>query len=177
MRVYLKKNRNAPRPSELVIPAIADQLRYMSSFDVLAYVPRNATFAASDTTGLPLMGHFALLRDSLLNVLHLGLNDDILDNAEPLSRISHLEASFNETSNKFRRFLITHYSVVRGSMLVIAGVINRDIGVWESDLSTLVRDKYSGTMPPGVGTAIEKFPLPAWEGMTDFLDGGKCCWS
>ena len=94
------------------------------------------------------MDRFALLRDSLLAVLRLGLNDEVPGNAEPLNRISHLEASFNEISNKFRRFLISHYSVVRGRMLVLAGVINRDIGVWESGLSTFVRDKYSGTMSP-----------------------------
>ena len=58
------------------------------------------------------------------------------------STISHLEPLFNEISNKFRRFFITHYSVVRARMLVLASVINRDIGVRESDLSTFVRDKY-----------------------------------
>ena len=61
--------------------------------------------------------------------------------------------------------LITHYSVVRGRMLILAGVINRDIGVWENSLSTFVRDKYSGTMPPRASTVIE---IPAWKGITDF---------
>ena len=55
-------------------------------------------------------------------------------------------------------------------MLVLAVVINREIGVWESDLSTFVRDKYSGTMPPGVSSVIEMFPLPAWKGITDFVN-------
>ena len=64
--------------------------------------------------------------------------------------ISHIEASFNEISNKFRRFLIMHYNVGRGRMLVLAGVINRDIGVWKSDLSTVVGKKYSGTIPRDV---------------------------
>ena len=58
-------------------------------------------------------------------------------------------------------------------MVVLAGVINCDIGVWESDLSTLVRDEFSGTMPPGAGTVIEMFPLSAWKGMTDFVSGGR----
>ena len=107
------------------------------------------------------MDRFALLRDSLLTVLSLGLNDEVPEDAESLNRISHHKASFNEISNTFSRFLITHYSAVRGRMLVLAGVINRDIGVWESDLSTFVRDKYSGTMPPGASTGIEMFPLPA----------------
>ena len=57
-------------------------------------------------------------------------------------------------------------------MVVLAGVINGDIGVWESDLSTFVRDKYSGTMPPGA--IIEMSPLPAWNEMTDFISGGEC---
>ena len=118
---------SAVRERVFVTPAISDQLRYMSSFDVLAYMPRDATFAASDMTVLPVMDRFALLRDSLLTVLRLGLNDDASENAEPLNRISHLEASFNEISNKFRRLLITHHSAVQGSMLVLAGVINRDI--------------------------------------------------
>ena len=97
----------------------------------------------------------------------------IPEDAEPLNRISHHKASFNEISNKFSRFRITHYSVVRGRMLVLAGVINRDIGVWESDLSTFVRDTYSGTMPPGASTVIEVFPLPDWKGMTYFINGGR----
>ena len=96
----------------------------------------------SNMTVLPLMNRFALLRDSTLTVLCLGLNDGVPKDAEPLNRISPLlEASFNEISNTFHRFRITYYSVVRGRML-LAGVINRDIGVWESDLSTFVRDKY-----------------------------------
>ena len=162
----------ALRESLCVTPAISDQLRYMSSFDVLASVPRDATFAASDMTVLPLMDRFALLRDSLLTVLRLGLNDDVPEDAEPLNPISHLEASFNEILNKFRRFLITHYSVARGRMLVLAGVINRDNGLWESDLSALVRDKYERTMPPGASTAIKIFSLPTWKGMTNFVSGG-----
>ena len=47
---------------------------YMSSFDVLAYVPRDATFAASDMTALPPMDRFVFFRDSLMTVLRLGLN-------------------------------------------------------------------------------------------------------
>ena len=38
--------------------------------------------------------------------------------------------------------------------------------------ATLVRDKYSGTMPPGVSSVIEMFPLPSWKGITDFVNGG-----
>ena len=143
---------SALRESVHVAPVIADQLRYMSSFDVLTYVPRVAIFGASDMTALPLADHFALLRDSLLTVVHLGLNGDVPEDAESLNRIYHLDASFNDISNKFRRFLIAHHSVVHGRMLVLAGAVNRDIGVWESDLSKFVRDKYSGTMPPGAGT-------------------------
>ena len=60
----------------------------------------------------------------------------------PSNRIYHLEASSKNISNNFRSFLITHYSVVRGRMLVLAVVNNHDIGVWESDLSTFVLDKY-----------------------------------
>ena len=143
----------------------------MSSFDVLAYVPRDATFAALDMTALPLMDHFALLRNYLLTVLRLGLNDEVPEDAEPLNRVSRLEASFKEISNKFRRFLITHYGVVRGRILVLADVINRDIGVWESELSTFVRHKYSETMPPGASTVIDMFPPPTWKGMADFVNG------
>ena len=58
-------------------------------------------------------------------------------------------------------------------MLVLAGVTNRDIGVWESGLSTFVRDKCSATMPPGVGAVIEMFPIPVWKGMTDFVNRQK----
>ena len=166
---------SALRESVYVTPAIAHQLRYMSSFTVPAYVPHDAIFAASDMAALPLMDRFALLRDYLLTVLRLGLNDDVPKDAEPLDRVSHLVASFNEISNTFRRFLIAHYSVVRGRMRVVAGVINRDIGVWESDLSTLVRDKNSGATPPGASTVIEMFPLPARKGMTGLLTGGGCC--
>ena len=60
-------------------------------------------------------------------------------------------------------------------MLVLAGVINRDIDVWESDLSTFVRDKYSGIMPSGASTVIEIFPLPARKGMAGFVNGVGCC--
>ena len=54
-----------------------------------------------------------------------------------------------------------------------ADVINREIGVWKSDQSTSVRDKYSGTMPSGAGTVIEMFPLTAWKGMMVFVHGGR----
>ena len=37
---------------------------------------------------------------------------------------------------------------------------------------TLVRDKCPGTMPPGVSSVIEMFPLPAWKGITDFVTWG-----
>ena len=77
------------------VPAIVDQLQYMSSFNVLAYVPRDATFATSDKTALLFMDRFALLRYCLLIVLRLGLNDDVPKDAEPLNRISRLEISFN----------------------------------------------------------------------------------
>ena len=86
---------SALRESEYVTPTIADQLRFTSSFDVLAYVPRDAAFAASDMIALLIMDRFALLCNSLLTVLHLGLNYDVPENAEPLNCISHLEASFN----------------------------------------------------------------------------------
>ena len=122
-------------------------------------------------TVLTLIDLFALLFDPLLTVLLLGLNDDVPEDAEPLNRTHHLETSFNEISNKFRRFLITRYSVVRGRMLVLAGVINRNIGVWESDLYTFVRNKYSRTMSPGASTVIAMFPLLAWKGMTYFANG------
>ena len=175
--ISLAEVQSAIRESVYITPAIANQLRYMTSFDLFAYVPRDATFTASDMTALPPMDRFALLRDSLLTVLHLDLNNDVPEDAEPLNRISHLEASFNEISNKFRRFLTTYYSVVRGRMLVLAGAISRDIGVWESDLSTFVGVKYSGAMTPGASTVLEMFPLPAWKGMTDFVNMGGECWS
>ena len=148
----------------------------MGLFNVFAYVAHDATFAASDMTALLLMDHFALLRDSLLTVLRLGLNDEVLENTQPLNYISRLEASFNDISDKLSMFFITHYSVVRDRMLVHAGVINRDISVYESDLSKFVRDKYSGAMPPGAGTAIEMFPVPPpGEGRWIFLTRGECC--
>ena len=150
--ISVAEMRSALRESVYVAPVIADQLRYMSSFDVLTYVPREAIFAASDMTALPLTDHFALLRDSMITVVRLGLNDDVPEDAESLNCIFHLDASFNDISNKFRRFLVAHHSVIRGRMLVLAGAINRDIGVCESDLSKFVRDKYSGTMPRGAGT-------------------------
>ena len=143
-------------------------MRLMSSFDVLVYVPRDATFSASDMTAFPLTDRFALLRDSLLTVPRLGLNDDVPGNAEPLNSILHLKASFNEIPNKFRRFR----SVVRGRMLVLTGVTNRDIGVWKSNLSTFMRDRYSGAMPPGADTAIDMLPLPARKGMTGSVSSG-----
>ena len=87
------------------------------------------------------MDRAVLLRDSLLTVLYLGINDHVPEDMEPLNCISRLEASFNEISTKFCRFLITHYSIVHRRMIMIAGVINRDIGAWKSDLSTFVRDK------------------------------------
>ena len=133
----------------------------MRSFDVLAYLPRDATFTALDITSLPLMDHFALLCDVLLAVLCLGLNNDVPEDTETLNCISRLKASFNEISNKFRMFLFTRYWVIRGRMLVLAVVIQRDIGGWESDPTTLVRDKYSRTMPPGSSAVVEMFPLPA----------------
>ena len=136
--ISLADMQSALRESVYVTPATADQLRRMSSFDELEYVPRDAAFAASDMTALPLMNRFALLRDFLWTVLLLGLNDDVLEDAEPIHRSSYLEASFNEIAKKFRRFVITFYSVVRGCMLVLAAVNNRDISVWESDLSTFV---------------------------------------
>ena len=140
------------------------------------YVPRDTTFAALDMTVLLLMDPFPLLRDSLLTVLRLGLNDDVPEDTKPLNRISRLEASFNEISNKFRMFFIPHYSVVGGSMIVFACAINRDVGVWERTLPTSVRDKYSGTMPPGGSAVIEMFPLPTWKGVTDFVnERGECC--
>ena len=144
----------------------------MSSFDVLAYVPRDATFAVSDMAALRLMNGIALLRDSLVTILRIDLYDDVPEDAAPLNRISCLEASFNEIFNKCRRFLITHWSKVRGRMLVLAGVINRDMGVWESDLYTFVRDEHSGSMPPGAGIVIEMFPLRAWKGMTGVVNEG-----
>ena len=143
-----------------VKPSIVDQLQHMSSFDVFAYVSHDANVAASDMTALPLMDRFALLRSSLLTVLRLGLNDDVPEDAEALNRISHLEASFSNISIMSRRFLITYYIVFRTRMLVLAGGISRDIGVWENDMSTFLRDKCSETMPPGAGTIIELFPSP-----------------
>ena len=124
---------------------------------MLTYVPRDANFAASNITVLPLMDRFAVFRDSSLTVLRLGLNDGVPKPGEPLSCIFHFEATFNEIFNKFRMLLITHYSVVRGCILVLAAVINRDIGVWGSGLSTFVRHEYSGTVPPGAGAVIEIF--------------------
>ena len=62
----------------------------LSLFDVLAYVPRDATFAALDMTAFQLMDRIAFLRDSLLTVLRTGLNDDVPEDAEPLNRIARL---------------------------------------------------------------------------------------
>ena len=148
------------RKSYCVKLSIVDQLWYMSSFDVFADVSRDVNITASNMTALPLMDHFALLRSSLLTVLRLGLNDAVPEDAEALNRISRLEASFSNISNMFRRFPVTYYIVVRTRMLVFAGGINRDIGVWENDLSTFLRDKCSGTLPLGAGTTIELFRRP-----------------
>ena len=74
--------------------------------------------------------------------------------------ISYLKASFSEISKTFRKFLITHYSVVRGRMLVLASIINHDSSMWERGLSIFVREKYSQTMPLGADTVIAMFPLP-----------------
>ena len=138
---------------------VANQLRCMSSFQVLAYVPRDATFAASDMTALPL-DHAASRPEY-----------DVPKYTEPLNRIYRLEPSFNEIFTKFSMVLLTHDSVVRscmlalagvlrGRMLVLAGAFNHDIGIRKSDLSIFVRDKCSGTMPPGAGTIVEMFLSP-----------------
>ena len=66
--------------------------------------------------------------------------------------------------------------VVSGRMLVLAGVINREIGVWYNGLSIFVRNKYSGIMPSGAGTVIDMFPLPAWKRVKLLLPGGDWCW-
>lgn len=50
---------SAPHDVLRVTQPIADQLRSISEFDVLAYVPRDASFAVSDVTALPLMDRFA----------------------------------------------------------------------------------------------------------------------
>ena len=96
----------------------------------------------------------------------------VSSDSEPLNRISHHEALFNKISNKFCRFLIANYIVVLGGMLVFAGVTNYETGVWKSNLSTSVRDKYSETMSPGAGCVIEMFPLPVWKGMMNFVPRG-----
>ena len=137
---------------------------------MLPYVLRDATFAASDRTALPLLHRFGLLCDSLLSALRPGLNDGVREDAESLNRISRLEVSFNEISNKLCRFLITHYSVVCRCMLVLAAIIKNHIGVRTSDRSRFVLDKCSGTMPPGAGAVIEMSPLSAWKGATYFMN-------
>ena len=58
--IFVAEMQSALRESVYVTPAIAGQLRYMSSADVPAYVPRDVTFTASDMTALPLMDRFAL---------------------------------------------------------------------------------------------------------------------
>ena len=118
------------RESVYVTPAIDDQLRYMSSFYVLVNVPRDATFAASDMTALPIMDRLAFLRDSLLTMLHLGLNDEVLENTEPLNRISHLEASFNEISNSSAGFSsrTTVLSVVGCSCSLVSSTMTSAYG-------------------------------------------------
>ena len=63
MNISVVELQSALRKSIYFAPAIADQLRYMRSFDVLAYVPRDATFAASDMTALPLRPSSRLLAD------------------------------------------------------------------------------------------------------------------
>ena len=85
--------------------------------------------------------------------------------AESLKRISRL------------RFFIPHHRVVRGRLLVLTNVINLDFGVWESDMSTFARDKYPGTLPLGAAIVIEMFPLPAWKGVVDFINGGRVWWA
>ena len=92
--------KSALRESVYVTPAIVNQLRYISLFDVLAYGPRDATFAASDITALPLMGRFGLLYNSFLTGMRFSLNDDVPKVAESINRISRLEAWFNESSTR-----------------------------------------------------------------------------
>ena len=82
-------------------------------------------FAASDLTALPLMDRFTLLRYSLLTVPRLDLNHGVPEDMEHLNRTYHIETSFNKIFNKFHRFLIMHCSVIRGRMLLLAGVINQ----------------------------------------------------
>ena len=106
-------------------------------------------------TVLPLIDRFALLRDSALTMLRLGLNGDILEDAEPVFLASRPRPTRSPASSA------GSYSEVRRRMLVLAGVINHDIGVWKINLPIFVRDKYSGTMPPGADTVIEMSTLPA----------------
>lgn len=82
--------------SVYVTSAVPDQLRYMSPFDVVVNVPRDATLASSDMAALPLMDRFSLPLDFLLTMLRLGIHDDVSEDAEPLARNSHLGASFSE---------------------------------------------------------------------------------
>ena len=146
----------------------------MSTFHVLAYALRDATFAGSSMAALPLMDRCTLLHDSLRTALRIGRNGDAPNQVhmEPLRHTFHLVVSLSDISYESRRFFITYYSVVRGRMFVVAGVINLDIGVWENDLSTFMRGEYSGTIPPGAGTVIEMFPLLTWKGRTGFVDRG-----
>ena len=156
--IFVAELQSAVREIVYVTPAILDQLRYMSSFDVLAYVPRNASFAASDMTAFSRTDHMALFRDFLLIELCLGLYDDA-----PQSYLS-LRGLVQQDLQQAQQVSDHTLQCIRARMLVLACVINRSIAVRESDLFTYVRCNYLGTVPPNSAMSSRCFLSPPGKG-------------
>lgn len=77
-----------------VTHAIANQVKFIGPFHVLAYLPHDATFPASDIAVLPLTDRFVISRESLITVQRLGLNQYNPEDAKSLRRVGHLKAAF-----------------------------------------------------------------------------------
>ena len=139
---------------------VASQLRSFSSFDVWAYGPRvNGPIEHS----LMIAGRLNLLRIAgRLGSIGTALSPGAADDLPCLARVNALGDACSAAVTGLCAHTFRNYSMlaIPAAHRVLCYMVNRDVGLWVSELMRAVQQSSSAVVPSRAGTGFDPPPLP-----------------
>ena len=138
---------------------VASHLRSFSSFDVRAYGPR---MDGPIEHSLMVAGRLDLLRLAVASVLSEGLSPGVADDRPCLARVNALDDALSVAVTDRCTHTFSNYSIlaIPAAHRVLCDMVNRDVGLWVSELMRDVQRFPPAIVPPRACTVFEYLLLP-----------------
>ena len=115
-----------------------------------------------------------LLRLAVVSILSVGLSPGVADDLPSLARVNALGDAFSVGVTGLRGHTFSNYSMlsIPAAHGVLCDMVNRDIGLWVSELMRAAQRSSPAVVPFPAGTVFDPPRLPMFVRKLEFCRGG-----